>query len=82
MYAYRELYQNASKYSKNYQRMIDDAGDCYVWPVGTERTDPNSTVIISNERCACFKNTAFQYQCKHELVADGKFEIESMLLCG
>ena len=44
--------------------------------LGTEITDANCTVIILYERCKCSKNTAFQYQCKYELVADGKLVLE------
>ena len=73
MYGYKKLYQNAAKYAANYQHLTDGTGYCYVWPTGSERTDANCTIILSNQRCKCIKSIAFQYQCKHELAVDQKF---------
>ena len=73
MYAYKELYAYAARYSANFQKYYDNLGNCHIWPIGTERTANNSTIITNGNRCECFKCTAFQYQCKHELVDDGKF---------
>ena len=43
--------------------------------MGTERNDDNCIVINTQNRCKCSKNIAFNYQCKHELCMDSKFDI-------
>ena len=74
-YAYDKLYLIAYKFSCRLQFLVQEQ-QVFVWPNGKPQLCEELVVMKAGERCTCQRRKAFNFQCRHELCHDGKFDLQ------
>ena len=70
----------ASNVVKHLQSVVDDEGYIHVWrstlPWSEKEECRNYVTYVQGDRCICHERISFQWQCPHELAADGCLVLE------
>jgi hypothetical protein len=75
-FAYNQLFTKEFRKSKKLQKLNLDDGTINVWPCGQLMDCTKVVSIKKGDRCSCYRRTAFDHQCCHEICSDGGFDIE------
>jgi hypothetical protein len=74
-WAYKCLFQVEFERSRKLQHKVYE-GMVYVWPHGKTQDCEQLVVFEDGQKCSCSRRTGFVFQCRHELVQDGKFALD------
>jgi hypothetical protein len=76
-YGFSSLWTKTIKSSWKLQLERLPGSSFVIWPTN-ESTDDSSSIIEEGRRCSCEQRIAFQIQCEHEYVMDGRIDIFKM----
>jgi hypothetical protein len=74
-WAYKHLYHPEFLASRRLQYKVHEHM-VYVWPKGKEQSCEDLVAFNTTEKCRCSRRVGFVFQCRHELVVDGKLNVE------
>lgn len=76
VYAYKRLYSRAANYAYFLTSVIEADGSVSIWKAEKKKDDTKVWTIFPGSRCKCQIRIDYDFQCGHELVADGRFIVD------